>query len=206
MGSFDGAETCELVGSYLLSKLTPEYGNNISLYRDDGLAVFNKTPKQMENIKKQICKIFSKHNPKITIEANKKCVNYLDVTLDLRSQSFKPYMKPGNTPQYNHLPTILRSVPEVINKRLSNTSSDKQSFDAAIPSYQEALCRSGYNYKLSYNPQPPKPKQPRSRNIIWFSQPFNSNVATNIGINSSKSLMIASLLVTLCTKSLIETH
>ena len=116
MGSFDGAETCELVGSYLLSKLTPEYGNDIGLYRDDGLAAFNKTPKQMENVKKHICKIFSEHNLKITIEANKKCVNYLDVTLDLRSQSFKPYMKPGNTPQYinrdsNHPPTILRTVP-----------------------------------------------------------------------------------------------
>ena len=31
MGSFDGAETCELVGSYLLSKLAPEYGNDIGL-------------------------------------------------------------------------------------------------------------------------------------------------------------------------------
>ena len=28
MGSFDGAETCELVGLYLLSKLTPVVGNN----------------------------------------------------------------------------------------------------------------------------------------------------------------------------------
>ena len=159
MGSFDGAETCELVGSYLLSKLTPEYGNDIGLYRDDGLAAFNETPKQMENVKKHICKIFSEHNLKITIEANKKCVNYLDVTLDLRSQSFKPYMKPGNTPQYinrdgNHPPTILRTVPQAINKRLSNISSDKRSFGAAIPPYQEALRRSGYNYKLNYNPQP----------------------------------------------------
>ena len=28
MGSFDGAETCELIGSYILSKLAPKYGNN----------------------------------------------------------------------------------------------------------------------------------------------------------------------------------
>ena len=59
-----------------------------------------KIPKEIENAKKHICKIFSDHNLKITIEANKKCVNYLDVTLDLRSASFKPYMKPGNTSQY----------------------------------------------------------------------------------------------------------
>ena len=32
MGSFDGAETCELVGAYLLSQLSAEYGNDIGLY------------------------------------------------------------------------------------------------------------------------------------------------------------------------------
>ncbi|XP_044175381.1 uncharacterized protein LOC122958534 [Acropora millepora] len=57
MGSFDGAETCELVGCYLLSLLTDKYGQNIGLYRDDGLAAFNKTPKEIEKIKKELCKI-----------------------------------------------------------------------------------------------------------------------------------------------------
>jgi hypothetical protein len=51
MGSFDGAETCELVGSYLLSKLAPEYGNDTGLYKDDGLAAFNKTPRETEHKK-----------------------------------------------------------------------------------------------------------------------------------------------------------
>ena len=55
MGSFDGAETCELVGCYLLSLLTKKYGQNIGLYRDDGLAAFNVKPREMENIKKEIC-------------------------------------------------------------------------------------------------------------------------------------------------------
>ena len=45
-------ETCEFVGSYLLSKLTPVVGNNIGLYRDDGLAALNKTTREIENIKK----------------------------------------------------------------------------------------------------------------------------------------------------------
>ena len=36
MGSYDGAEVCELVGLYLLSKLTPQMGiKNVGLYRDD---------------------------------------------------------------------------------------------------------------------------------------------------------------------------
>ena len=30
MGSFDGVETCELVGCYLLSLLTKTYGHNIA--------------------------------------------------------------------------------------------------------------------------------------------------------------------------------
>ena len=95
-------------------------------------------------------------------------------------------MKPGNTPQYvhcdsNHPPSILRSVPEAISKRLSNISSDKSAFDSAIPPYQEALRRSGYNYKLQYNPQPTKPKRSRTRNVIWLNPPYNCTVSTNIG-------------------------
>lgn len=161
MGSFDGAETCELVGSYLLYDLSLKYGNNIGLYRDDGLAAFVKTPREIENIKKQICKTFSDNNLKITIEANKKCVDYLDITFDLRIGSFKPFTKPNNTPQYvnrhcNHPPSILHNIPEAINKRLSNISSDKASFDSAIPPYQEALKKSGYAHTLNFNPEPPK--------------------------------------------------
>ena len=75
MGSFDGAETCELVGSYLLSKLAPEYGNDIGLYRDDGLAASNKTPRETENIKKHICKVFSDHNRPKTYYRSKELRN-----------------------------------------------------------------------------------------------------------------------------------
>ena len=39
MGSYDGAEVCELVGLYLMSKLEILIGKNqLGLYRDDGLA------------------------------------------------------------------------------------------------------------------------------------------------------------------------
>ena len=41
MGSFDGAEVCELVGLYLLDILRQEFGENkIGLHRDDGLSCF----------------------------------------------------------------------------------------------------------------------------------------------------------------------
>ena len=44
MGSYDGAEVCELVGLFILNDLCNEYGkDNIGLYRDDGLAIFKHT-------------------------------------------------------------------------------------------------------------------------------------------------------------------
>ena len=81
-------------------------------------------------------------------------MNFLDVTLDLKSGEHWPYTKPGNVPSYvhvksNHPPTILKNIPEGINKRLSEISSDKECFNKAKPLYQDALNKSGYNYKLS---------------------------------------------------------
>ncbi len=176
MGGKHSSTACELVRSYLLSQLAAEYGNDIGLCRDDGLAAFDKSPREIENIKKRICKVFSDNNLKIHIEANKKCVNYLDITLNLRSSSYKPYMKPGNTPlcvnhQSNHPPSLLRGIPDAINKRLTNISSDTQSFDSTAPPYQATLRKSGFDYKLHYNPQLPKSKRHRNRNAIWFNPP-----------------------------------
>ena len=52
-GSYDGAEACELVGLYILSKLQ-ELGINVGIYRDDGLAVSQGTRRQIDWIKKKI--------------------------------------------------------------------------------------------------------------------------------------------------------
>jgi hypothetical protein len=166
---------------------------NVDLYRDDGLAVCTKMPRQIENIKKKICKIFTDNNLKITIEANLKTVDFLDITMDLRSCIHKYYRKPNNTPLYvhkenNHPPSITKNIPKIINRRLSSTSSNEASFNEAIPAYQEALDNSGYNYKLKYKP-PQKDtsnnnsrnKHHRKRNISWFNPPYSENVSTNIG-------------------------
>ena len=49
MESYDGAETCELVGTYILSQSKEiPYEMEIGLYRDDGLAVLNQTPQKIE--------------------------------------------------------------------------------------------------------------------------------------------------------------
>ena len=102
MGSYDGVETCKLVGSYWQSQLNEIPGDEIGLYRVDGLAVLQKTPRATDRIRKEICNIFRKCDLKITVEASKKVVNYLDVTLDLNTEKFKPYSKTSNTPLYVH--------------------------------------------------------------------------------------------------------
>ena len=88
----------------------------------------------------------------------------------------------------NHPPSVLRKIPETINRRLSHISSDKQSFEAACPLYQEALSKSGYEFKLHYNPEPTKPKRTWSRNVIWFNPPYSATVATNIGHKFLKAI------------------
>ena len=66
MGSSDKAETWELVGNYILLQLKEiRYDMEIGLYRDDGLAVLDQTPKKIEKIKKEICKVFAKNNLRI---------------------------------------------------------------------------------------------------------------------------------------------
>ena len=177
----------ELVGCYLLSQLMKIPEIDIGLYHDDGLAVINQTPQKIEKIKKEICKIFAHNNLWITIEANKKIVDFLDVTLDLPTGRFKPFSKPATTPLYihsksNHPPSIIRNIPEAINKRLSEISCDEDAFKA--PHYQEALRKSGYAYTLKFKPEQqglPNQKKKRRRNIIWFNPPFNGNVNTSIG-------------------------
>jgi hypothetical protein len=73
-----------------------KHGHNFELYRDDGLGIVKATPRQTENIKKDLCKIFAHQGLKMTINANKKAVNFLDVTLNLNDHSYRPYTKPNS--------------------------------------------------------------------------------------------------------------
>ena len=44
MGAYDGAEVCELVGTFSLDKISVKYDkNSIGLYYDNGLWVFNNS-------------------------------------------------------------------------------------------------------------------------------------------------------------------
>ena len=113
MGSYDSAETCELVGSFLLSQLQ-DLNINVGLYRDDGLAT-NATPRDTENIKKEICRIFNNNGLRITIEANKQIINFLDVTFNLNRSTYQPLIKPNTSLRYvhresNHPPITIKNI------------------------------------------------------------------------------------------------
>ena len=108
----------------------------------------------------------------------------MDVNFDLPNNKYFPYRKPNNKPLYintnsNHPPTITKHLPTAINRRISDISCNKEEFDKAIPMYEEALKRSGYNQNMSYQ-EPQKQKRSRKRKIIWFNPPYSCNVKTNI--------------------------
>ena len=188
MGSFDGAEVCELVGLYILNKLGNVVSNeNIGLYRDDGLAVIeNANGPKMERIRKSIIKIFQEENLSITIETNLLATDFLDVSFDLRSSKYCPYRKPNSKPLYinsksNHPTNIIKELPRMINQRLSSLSYDKQEFDNCKTIYQASLADSGYKEKLEYEANSIHQNRNRARKIIWYNPPFNMDVRTNIG-------------------------
>ncbi len=96
-------------------------------------------------------------------------------------------MKPHNKLQYINIEssrplTILKSLSQEINKRLSEISSNKEVFNRAAADYQRALYDSGFDFKLHYeHPQSQVTKRQRKRNIIWYNPPYDLNVKANIG-------------------------
>ena len=187
MGSWDGAELCELIRLFLLSQIS-HLNLIVGLYRDDGLAVTDLKPRQAELMKKKLCQIFKENGFNITIEVNVKSVNFLDVNLNLDTGIYKPDMKPNDTPLYvhsqsNHPPGILRNIPQSVNRRLSSISANEEVFKQACPPYQEALEKSGYDFQLKFSPidQPEQKSRRRQRKITWFNPPYSKDVQTNIG-------------------------
>ena len=191
MGAYDGAETCEIIGLFMLNKLKEKYPDlNIGLYRDDGLAAHRRIPgPELDRMRKGIEKLFKDHGLSITIETGLKQVDFLDINLNLQTEKYKPYKKPNNSLSYinidsNHPPNITKSIPKIINQRLNNLSCTKDDFDHAKPEYEEALRQSGYkeNSKLTFcNTPENKKKKQRKRKITWFNPPFAANLSTDIG-------------------------
>ena len=189
MGSYFGAELCDLIGLYILNHLQTLYDpKDIGLYRDDGLAIIKRTNnQQLEKLKKMTIKSFQSLGFQITISVGMNRCNFLDVTFDLPSNIYKPYRKENSCTKYinsksNHPPVIKRNLPSMIEKRLSKLSKDEHIFKDAAPTYQAALKESNFRHKLNYNvPKKCNNKRNRKRKITYFNPPFCQSVRTNIG-------------------------
>ena len=191
MGSFHGAELCELIGLYMLEKLKGVFDEgNYGIYRDDGLAVVHKcTPGQQERLVKNMRSIFKKQGFNITIEKELKQTEFLDVVLDLNNEIHRPYKKPNTELSYisnlsNHPKYIRDHIPNIISQRLSKLSSNKTTFDSAKDEYRQALSKSKYKPDIKYNEsisKSPKKKRQRKRKVIYFQPPYSAAVKTPIG-------------------------
>ena len=201
MGSFDGAEACELVGLFLLNKIThTNFGidkhqvridkQQIGIYRDDGLMLVRGSKRELDRLRKKMEQLFATFGLKITTETGMKSTDFLDVTLDLDEGTFKPFRKDEQLPVYvnkrsNHPSSITRNIPAMIERRVSSRCSNAHIFEEHKKDYETALKSSGYNKGLEYQDQDRqtnrRSKRKRWKNMFWFNPPFNLQVKSKVG-------------------------
>ena len=157
--------------------------DNVILYRDDGFAAIKSTSGViLGKMRKNIIAPFKEEGLTITRGNNLIETDLLNATFNLTTDKICPFRKPNNVPLYinvksNHPSTIMKDLPKMINKRLSELSE----FDKAKLLYKKSLQESGYKTSMSYAQTEVKTSKNRSRNKIWFNPPFSQNVKANIG-------------------------
>ena len=171
MGSY-GAEVCELIGTFILSKLGNIIGKkNTGLYRDDGFVVLrNMNARGIDKIRKIIIKMFKDVGFQLEIKSNLKQIEFLNVTFNLMIGLCIPYKKPNNNLLYinassDHPPQAIKQLTNSINNRLCENSANEQVFNTVKP-YSEEIHQNGSNN--------------RTHKIIWFNQPFTQTLKTNV--------------------------
>ena len=117
----------------------------------------------------------------IDVETNLKIVDFLDTTFNLNNGTYRPNKKPNDLLLY--INKSLNHPPQIINQRLSRSSSNEKVFNSSKYPYKKALRDSGYtDFKLKFNKTSNNhTKRNRQRNIIWFNPPFSRAVSTNDG-------------------------
>ena len=115
------AKCCELVGLYILDKLTNGDNalfvkGNCGIYRDDGLAIIDIGTFQAHTVKNRLEEIFKEEGLKIKVVANLTVTEFLDVRLNLETGEYRPFKKPGCEIVYidsksNHPPSVIKEMP-----------------------------------------------------------------------------------------------
>ena len=105
--------------------------------------------------KKRIIRAFKFLGFKIEIYSNIKVANFLDVSLNLSDNSYRPFLKTDQHPSYinvnyNHPTSIIKQVPKAVNTRISRLSSIKKIFHGSSQMYIEALEYNGFKEEFTY--------------------------------------------------------
>ena len=187
MGSYSGAECCDIVGLFLLSKLA-HLPIKAGAYRDDFLSVCSLPPFQVEKVKQKVVEVFQQYGLKVKAAANARVANFLDITLDLANEVHRPYVKPGTHLEYvhvhsNHPRHVTKHAVSETSKRLSLLSSTEEIFIAAKQPFDEALKRAGHKEQMVYDQNKVRRtgKRTRNRRILWFNPPYCSSMTTKLG-------------------------
>ena len=90
----------------------------MGLYHNDGIIYIpNSNGPNSSRIQKKIIRAFKFLGFKIEVSSNNKIINFLDVTLNLSNNTYKPFLKTDQYPFYinvtsNHPKTIIKQVPQ----------------------------------------------------------------------------------------------
>ena len=188
------------MGLYILNVLNRIINSDhVGLYRADGLMyVTNSNEPNTSSIQKKIIRAFKHLGFKIEISSNNKIVIFLDVTLDLSNNIYKPFIKMDQSPSYinvnsNHPKAIIKLVPKAVNLRIRNLSVNEEIFRKSSKMYIDALKSSGYKENFTSKEQKvpnsnnnneinkENKRKNRKRKIIWFNPPLSRLTNINIG-------------------------
>ena len=116
---------------------------------------------------------------------------FLDVTLDIVNNIYKPYHKPNNkllhiSKHSNHPPNTLKQLAKSIQKRITETSWNIDVINRSIKIYNNALRKSNFKEtsQLVVAAQKNNDKNQKRKwkqNRTWFNPTYSKNVKNNIG-------------------------
>ena len=186
MGDYDSSpQIADLIEICILDTLDRIVNlKQVGLYRDDGIILIpDSNGPNTCNIQKKIIRAFKLLGLRIQIASNLKIVDFLDVTLNLNNDTFKPFSKNDSAPKYvnidsNHPRSVLKQIPNAVNQRMNRLSSGKRMFEGSKIIYDEALKNSEFQGRLKYViPMDPGSKG-RSNNsktctLIWIGDNIN---------------------------------
>ena len=87
-----------------------------------------------------------------------KAINFLDVTLNLKTGKYRPYKKPDNNLLCinilsNRPSNIIKNLPNNISEKINNLSADETTFNKSKDVYNNAMTESGFKHKITFQQQ-----------------------------------------------------